>query len=100
MKVGLSTIAETSFCMLISCPIATEPFNEALDRRIWALNAERIGWDISVSEIRKQRPFHLRQTKQEMEQKRMAAEWLPDTDAAEDNQGETVLLPERDKVGS
>ena len=36
-----------------------EPFDETLDRRIWTLNAERIGWDNTLADYRRQTPLQV-----------------------------------------
>ncbi|KZV91592.1 hypothetical protein EXIGLDRAFT_675884 [Exidia glandulosa HHB12029] len=38
---------------------ATEPFDEALDRSIWALSAERIAWDKTLSDRRRSAPLEV-----------------------------------------
>lgn len=45
---------------------ATEPFDEVLDRSIWALNAERIAWDKTLSDRRRSAPLEIESVVQDM----------------------------------
>lgn len=56
-----------------------------LDRNLWALNAERVEWEIIVSDQRKQRPSQLLELERDIERRREHAEWLPE---GEDEDGE------------
>lgn len=40
---------------------ATKPFDETLDRRIWSLNAERLAWDKTLSDRRRNVPLEVEQ---------------------------------------
>ena len=70
--------------MLIS---ATEMFDEVLDRNLWALEDEKIVWELTVSEHRKQRPRRIVELEKDIQGRRMYAEWYPEGDD-EDEQGE------------
>jgi len=39
--------------------VSSEPFDEILDRRIWSLNAERIAWDKTLSDRRRNGPLQV-----------------------------------------
>ena len=59
---------------------ATEPFDEFLDRRIWALNSERVGWDAAVADRRKRVPEGIYGLESDLENRRSAAEWMEEGD--------------------
>lgn len=44
-----------SVCFL-SLPLEMEPFDEALDRRIWSLSDQRLKWDREIASKRRTRP--------------------------------------------
>ncbi|KAK4685525.1 hypothetical protein P7C73_g4624, partial [Tremellales sp. Uapishka_1] len=59
---------------------ATEPFDEILDRRIWALDTERLQWVLTVADRRTKVPGDIHRLEENLEDRREAAEWLPDED--------------------
>lgn len=75
-----------SFPTSIRLMIATEPFDEVLDRNLWALNAERVEWEIIISEQRKQRPTQLLKLERDIERRREHAEWMPEGEDEEDGE--------------
>jgi hypothetical protein len=58
--------------------VATEPFDEILDRRIWGLNTEKVGWDTAIAERRKKTPADIYLLEEDLEKRKTAAEWLPE----------------------
>ncbi|KAK1921956.1 hypothetical protein DB88DRAFT_375306 [Papiliotrema laurentii] len=68
---------------------ATEMFDEVLDRNLWALEDEKIVWELTVSEHRKQRPRRIVELEKDIQGRRMYAEWYPEGDD-EDEQGRKV----------
>lgn len=52
----------------------TEPFDEVLDRSIWALSAERIAWDKTLSDRRRSAPLEIEEHVQEMLDKQVELE--------------------------
>lgn len=64
--------------------VATEPFDEALDRHLWNVYIERTVEEIEVSEMRHKKPLRLIELEESMEKMRTNAEWLPDGDDEEE----------------
>lgn len=64
--------------------VATEPFDEALDRHLWNAYIERTVEEIEVSEMRHKKPLKLIELEENMEKIRTNAEWLPDGDDEEE----------------
>ena len=75
----------------MSDTIATEAFDEVLDRRIWEINSERVGWNTTVADLRRQRPAAIQRLEQDLEDRRTHAEWVPD---GEEMEGECLGLIE------
>lgn len=64
---------------------ATEPFDEKLDRSLWALNDERVNWETKVAEKRRQLPNQVADLLEGLEMRRDAAQWMPsEEDVAEE----------------
>ncbi|RXK36536.1 hypothetical protein M231_06195 [Tremella mesenterica] len=63
---------------------ATEPFDEVLDRKIKALDVEKVGWDSTIADRRKKTPGLINRLEDNLEQRRTAAEWLPDDEVEDD----------------
>jgi hypothetical protein len=61
----------------------TEPFDEALDRKVWALDAERVTWEAQLAENRRKLPGLIREKEDDLEMRRARAEWLPEGDDEE-----------------
>ncbi|KAL7418523.1 hypothetical protein Q5752_006981 [Cryptotrichosporon argae] len=59
---------------------ATEPWDEALDRRVGAMYEERVGWDSLVASARKHTPRDVVAAEADLEDKRGAAEWRAEGD--------------------
>ena len=51
-----------------------EPFDEALDRRIWSLAATRLQWQKRISETRRKLPLEIQATVLELLEEHKAAE--------------------------
>ncbi len=68
--------------------LATEPFDEILDRRIKALDTERVSWDATVAERRKRVPMDIHGLEADLENRRSQAEWLEEGDDDETGEGE------------
>lgn len=56
---------------------ATEPFDESLDRQIWALNTERVNWETKVVEKRRIKAGEVANLIDDLELRRDAAIWKP-----------------------
>lgn len=56
---------------------ATEPFDESLDRQIWALNTERVNWETKVVEKRRIKAGEVANLIDDFELRRDAAIWKP-----------------------
>jgi hypothetical protein len=59
-------------------PVATEPFDEILDRRIKGMDAERLKWETETAERRKKRPAEIHQLEDNLEERNTWAMWLPE----------------------
>ena len=59
---------------------ATEPFDEILDRRLKALDSEKVGWDATVADRRKKVPRNIHGLEADLENRRSAAEWMEEGD--------------------
>jgi len=67
--------------------IATEPFDEMLDRRIWSLDAERLEWDTTIAQKRKRTPGDIYRLEEDLERRQTGSEYLPEgEDEEEDGQ--------------
>jgi hypothetical protein len=62
----------------------TEPWDEALDRKVWALESERVSWEATLAELRRKTPGQIREREEDLELRRARAEWLPE---GEDDEG-------------
>lgn len=56
---------------------ATEPFDETLDRSLWALNAERVHWETKVVDKRRVKASEVANLLDDLEMRRDAATWKP-----------------------
>lgn len=65
-----------------------------LDRKIWALNTERVEWDIVVAGKRKKTPADIARLEEHLEMKRTAAEWLPEGEEDELDRSKKVKADE------
>jgi hypothetical protein len=59
-------------------PVATEPFDEILDRRVKAMDDERLKWETDVADRRKKRPVEIHQLEDDIEERSTWAMWLPE----------------------
>jgi len=59
---------------------ATEPFDEALDRRIYGLHTERLQWNTDIAARRKTVPADVRRLEESLERRKVAMEYDPDLD--------------------
>lgn len=57
--------------------LATEPFNESLDREIWSLNTERVRWESVVADKRRTKADEVANLVEDLEERRDAATWRP-----------------------
>ncbi|GMK56557.1 hypothetical protein CspeluHIS016_0303970 [Cutaneotrichosporon spelunceum] len=55
----------------------TEPFDEALDRTLWPLNAERVDWVCKVNNLRRKKPGETAGVLEDMEVRRDGLTWAP-----------------------
>ncbi|BEJ13543.1 hypothetical protein CspHIS471_0307170 [Cutaneotrichosporon sp. HIS471] len=55
----------------------TEPFDEALDRTLWPLNAERVDWVCKVNNLRRKKPDETAGVLEDMEVRRDGLTWAP-----------------------
>ncbi|KDQ11741.1 hypothetical protein BOTBODRAFT_162571 [Botryobasidium botryosum FD-172 SS1] len=55
----------------------TEPFDEALDRRIWSLSEERIHWDKCLADRRRRTPADVQRLMEDLVKRQQAAEYIP-----------------------
>lgn len=69
---------------------AVEPFDEVLDRNIWAVNTERVNWETKVVERRRIKAGEVANLVDDLELRRDAATWAPTPDemAKEESGGE------------
>lgn len=65
------------FVEQIKLTAATEPFDESLDRQIWALNTERVNWETKVVEKRRIKAGEVANLIDDLELRRDAAIWKP-----------------------
>ena len=76
--------------------VEMEPFDEALDRRIWSMASSRFEWENNLSEVRLTRPTELTEELREMIHKRDKAD--TDHDASyemnEDDDHEDEVMPD------
>ena len=56
----------------------TEPFDEALDRKVWAVESERVQWEATLAELRRKTPGQIREREEDLEARRAKVEWLPE----------------------
>jgi hypothetical protein len=70
--------------------IATEPFDEVMDRDIKGLHAERVGWESQVVQYRRTHPAFINRVSNEVESRREGGEWLPLDDITPD--GMSILI--------
>ena len=61
-------------------------FDEALDRHLWAVEEEKIGWELKVSGYRKERPQRLVKLEEDIQRRRAYAEWYPEGDEEDDGE--------------
>lgn len=65
-------------CNLIIHVLATEGFDEVLDRKIWGLHTEKVDHETRIAERRKKMPESINRLEVDLEMRRTEAEWLPD----------------------
>jgi hypothetical protein len=67
--------------------LATEPWDEVLDRKIKGLHVERVAADIEVAQKRRAIPEQIGRVEDNLEERRMKSEWFPEgTDDSEKGQ--------------
>ena len=69
--------------------VATEPFDEALDRRIVGINSERHSAENKITERRKIIPGRISAMEADLQVRRAAAEWMEEGEDEESSAGET-----------
>jgi hypothetical protein len=57
---------------------ATEPWDEALDHRMWSLATEKDSWMDEVAVLRKTLPQQVQAVDLDLERRRTNMEWLPE----------------------
>lgn len=65
-------------CNLILYVLATEGFDEVLDRKIWGLHTEKVDHETRIAERRKKMPESINRLELDLEMRRTETEWLPD----------------------
>jgi len=56
----------------------TEPYDEVLDRKIWTLSKERIAWDRTLAERRRQTPREIERLVSDLLRRQREAECVPE----------------------
>lgn len=65
----------------------TEPFDQALDAKMFGLNAQKVEWATNTAERRKGVPKAIRELERQLEEMRHGMEWYPaeeDTEKGEE----------------
>jgi len=75
----------------------TEPFDEALDRRIWSLSEERIHWDKCLADRRRRTPADVQRLMEDLVKRQQSAEYIPsiEEETNEVDMNEVVVSPEQ-----
>jgi hypothetical protein len=73
--------------------LETEPWDEALDRRIWALSEERIAWDKTLADRRRRAPIEVQRLMEDLVTRQQQAEYVPPE--SEDSDAMVLDLPRR-----
>jgi hypothetical protein len=76
------------------CTLDTEPWDEALDRRIWALSEERFMWDKTITERRRKAPLEIQNLMEDLMVRQQLAEFeVPEieNDAMEVDSGQSLF---------
>jgi hypothetical protein len=71
--------------------VATEPFDEVMDREIKGLHAERVGWEGTLVRDRRRYPAHINRISSEVEYRRSHGEWMPEDDVPIDGMSSSSL---------
>ncbi|WRT70181.1 uncharacterized protein IL334_007175 [Kwoniella shivajii] len=74
---------------------ATEGFDETLDRTIWSLQTERVRWETDMAEKRKRLPEAMYRVEEDLEIRRVDAEWYPDEEEDEKDLEKEIPPPPR-----
>ncbi|WVR00143.1 hypothetical protein IAU59_007285 [Kwoniella sp. CBS 9459] len=72
---------------------ATEAFDENLDRNIWALQADYVKRETEMAEKRKRFPQGFFSVEEDLEFRRVDAEWLPDDPEEESDKPKAADIP-------
>lgn len=63
----------------------TEPFDQALDAKMFGLNAQKVEWATNTAERRKAVPKAVRELERQLEEMRHGMEWYPADEEDEEN---------------
>ncbi|GHJ88834.1 hypothetical protein NliqN6_5236 [Naganishia liquefaciens] len=66
----------------------TEPFDQALDAKMFGLNAQKVEWATNTAERRKGVPKAVRELERQLEEMRHGMEWYPTDEEDDDEDGE------------
>ncbi|KAJ9108521.1 hypothetical protein QFC20_003427 [Naganishia adeliensis] len=64
----------------------TEPFDQALDAKMFGLNAQKVEWATNTAERRKGVPKAIRELERQLEEMRHGMEWYPAEEDAEEGE--------------
>jgi hypothetical protein len=66
----------------------TEPFDQALDAKMFGLNAQKVEWATNTAERRKGVPKAIRELERQLEEMRHGMEWYPADEDDEEKEKE------------
>ncbi|KAI9634144.1 uncharacterized protein MKK02DRAFT_38816 [Dioszegia hungarica] len=72
---------------------ATEPWDEALDHRMWSIATEKDSWMDEVAVLRKSLPGQVQAVDLDLERRRTNMEWLPEGEDEDDGPKEKAVVP-------
>jgi hypothetical protein len=79
--------------------IVTEPFDQALDAKMFGLNAQKVEWATNTAERRKGVPKAIRELERQLEEMRHGMEWYPADEDGDEGEGEKKGKVEEAYVG-
>ncbi|KAJ9119126.1 hypothetical protein QFC22_003617 [Naganishia vaughanmartiniae] len=78
----------------------TEPFDQALDSKMFGLNAQKVEWATNTAERRKGVPKAIRELERQLEEMRHGMEWYPaDEEAEEEGEAKKAVGDEAEETG-
>lgn len=66
--------------------VVTEPFDQALDAKMFGLNAQKVEWATNTAERRKGVPKAIRELERQLEEMRHGMEWYPAEEDTEEGE--------------